>query len=343
MRRFTIRAVVEPSQWIQAENRYRIVREIARGGMGIVYEAIQVGAEGFEKRVALKVILGDLTEDREFVDMFIGEAKLVADLVHENIVQIYQLGALDGGYYMSLEFIDGVTLEDFVLRHQTAGRALPLELCVFITARVCRALEYAHTKVDAEGNLLGIVHRDVSPGNVMMTFGGVVKLTDFGIAKARHLTHDQEGEILLGKARYMSPEQAQFQVTDRRSDIFSAGIILYELLTGEPLFEGQDTIVTLESVVGRKLEPLARVAPAVPEAVCRIVDKALQRDVRRRYQSAGAMAFELEHYMYANRFGPTNISLHRYLKLLFPGAGSDLLDPSVPDPYYERLRAGEAV
>lgn len=335
--------MVGPSQWIHDENRFRIVREIARGGMGIVYEAIQVGAEGFEKRVALKVILGELTADREFVDMFIGEAKLVADLVHENIVQIYQLGAVQGGYYMSLEFIDGVTLEDFVLRHQEVGRALPLELCVFIIARVCRALEYAHTKVDPEGNLLGIVHRDVSPGNVMMTYGGVVKLTDFGIAKARHLTRDQEGEILLGKARYMSPEQAQFKATDRRSDVFSAGILLYELLTGEPLFEGQDTIVTLESVVSRELPPLARVARGVPETVCKIVDKALQRDVRRRYQSAGAMGFDLEHFMYSNRFGPTNISLHRYLKMLFPGAGSDLLDPSVPDPYFERLRAGEAV
>lgn len=334
--------MVEPSQWISDVNRYRITREIARGGMGIVYEAVQVGAQGFEKRVALKVILGDLTSDREFVEMFIGEAKLVADLVHENIVQIYQLGAVENGYYMSLEFIDGVNLEDFVLRHIELGKKLPLELCVFVIARVCRALEYAHTKVDVAGDLLGIVHRDVSPGNVMLTYGGVVKLTDFGIAKARHLVNDQEGEVLLGKARYMSPEQAQFKTTDRRSDVFAAGIILYELLTGEALFEGQDTIVTLESVVSRELKPLAEVAPHLPPEVSRIVDRALQRDVRRRYQTAGAMGFELEHFMYKNRFGPTNISLHRYLKLLFPTQVLDLIDPSVPDPYFERLQAGEA-
>jgi eukaryotic-like serine/threonine-protein kinase len=334
--------VADPSNVIVDENRYEIVREIARGGMGIVYEAIQVGAEGFEKRVALKVILGTLTDDREFVSMFIGEAKLVADLVHENIVQIYQLGAAPGGYYMSLEFIDGVTLEDFVLRHQELGRKLPLELCVFIISRVCRALEYAHTKVDKDGNVLGIVHRDISPGNIMVTYGGVVKLTDFGIAKARNLMNDQEGEILLGKARYMSPEQAQFKTTDRRSDVFAAGIVLHELLTGEALFEGQDTIVTLESVVSRKLEPLSKTATDLPPEVCRVVDRALQRDTKKRYQTAGAMGFELEHFMYKNRFGPTNISLHRYLKWLWPDTVLDLIDPSVPDPFFERLMAGGA-
>jgi eukaryotic-like serine/threonine-protein kinase len=328
---------------IRDENRYEILREIARGGMGIVYEAVQQGVKGFEKRVALKVIHGELTTDREFVDMFIGEAKLVADLVHENIVQIYQLGAVPGGgYYMSLEFIDGVTLEDLVLRAVELEQRIPIELCAFITSRVCRALEYAHTKTDADGNLLGIVHRDVSPGNIMCTYGGVVKLTDFGIAKARHLTRDQEGEVLLGKARYMSPEQAQFKTTDRRSDIFTAGIILYELLTGEALFDGQDTIVTLESVVSRELEPLVDVAPDLPKDLCDIVDRALQRDPRLRYQTAGAMGFDLERFMYSNRFGPTNISLHRYLKELWPGQVFDLIDPSVPDPYYERLKAGKA-
>jgi serine/threonine-protein kinase len=174
----------------------------------------------------------------------------------------------------------------------------------------------------------------------MATYGGVVKLTDFGIAKARNLMNDQEGEVLLGKARYMSPEQAQFKTTDRRSDVFAAGIVLYELLTGEALFEGQDTIVTLESVVSRTLEPIAGKVPDLPPEVCRVVDRALQRDVRRRYQTAGAMGFELEHFMYKNRFGPTNISLHRYLKWLWPDTVLDLIDPSVPDPFFERLMAG---
>lgn len=317
--------------------RYRIVREIARGGMGVVYEAYQLGAEGFEKRVALKVILRELTSDPEFVQMFIGEAMLVADLVHENIVQIYQLGCTEGMYYMSLEYIDGITLEDLALRHHELGRRAPSELAAFVIARVCRALEYAHTKTDDAGNLLGVVHRDVSPGNVMMTFGGVVKLTDFGVAKAKTLAMDLEGEVLLGKVRYMSPEQASFGRTDQRSDVFAAGILLYELLTGDPLFDGDDTVVTLDEVVHREIPPLEQVAPEVPPELAAIVGRALERDVERRFQTAGQMGFALEKYMYSNRFGPTNLSLHRYLRTLYRERVRSLIDPSVPDPYFERL------
>jgi serine/threonine-protein kinase len=331
------RALVDAFQEIVDKNRYRIVREVAKGGMGAVYEALQGGAEGFEKRVALKIILEELTSDPEFVAMFIGEAKLVADLIHENIVQMYQLGRVEKMYYMSLEYIDGITLEDFVLKHEELKRTLPLELCLFIISRTCRALEYAHTKRNQEGKFLGIVHRDISPGNVMMTYGGVVKLTDFGIAKAKDVMRDQEGEVLLGKVRYMSPEQAKFQTTDARSDIFALGIVLWELLAGQPMFDdGSDTISTLEHVVSRKIDPIREVNPAVPEEVAQILDRALQRDAAQRYQTAGRMGFELERFMYSNRFGPTNISLHRYLKTLYPEVPV-YIDPTVPDPYFERL------
>ncbi|RMG15205.1 MAG: serine/threonine protein kinase [Planctomycetota bacterium] len=333
----------QPYWQIEMRTTFRILREVARGGMGAVYEAHQLGAEGFRKRVALKIILQELTDDPEFVDMFIAEAKLVADLVHENIVQIYQLGSAAGRYYMSQEFIDGVNLGDFVQRHHERGLAIPVELCAFILSRVCRALEYAHTRRDPEGKLLGIVHRDVSPGNVMITTGGVVKLTDFGIAKARTLARDFEGQLLLGKARYMSPEQARFQSTDQRSDVFSAGILLYELLSDAPLFAGEDTLVTLEQVVDRPIPPLAEVAPRpVPDALQAVVDRALQREREARYPSAGRMGLDLERFMYSDRFGPTNLSLHRYMKRLFPERVVDRIDPSVPDPYFERLEAGGA-
>jgi serine/threonine-protein kinase len=170
----------------------------------------------------------------------------------------------------------------------------------------------------------------------MMTYGGVVKLTDFGIAKAKNVMRDQEGEVLLGKVRYMSPEQARFMPTDGRSDVFSLGIVLYELLSGQALFDQGDTMVTLESVVSAKIEPIRDVNPTIPEEIAKILDKALARDVTERYQTAGRMGFDLERYMYSNRFGPTNISLHRYLKSLFPTVPAHV-DPTVPDPFFERL------
>ena len=327
--------------------RFRLVREIARGGMGVVYEARQLGTAGFEKRVALKVLLPEVTEAHELLEMFQGEARLVADLVHENIVQIYHLGRIPphlcpgapagGLLYIAMELIDGVSLQDFALRHRDQERRVPLELALFLVSRLCRALEYAHSRVDEEGRPLGIVHRDVSPGNVLLTWGGVVKLTDFGVAKARHLTHDLEGQVLLGKARYMSPEQARFEETDRRSDVFAAGIVLHELLSGQALFDGPDTLVELESVVSRRIPPLAEVAPDVPPAVCRVVERALQREREARYPTAGRMGHELEQLLYADRFGPTNISLHRWLRRLYPLAAPALTDAGVPDPWFDRL------
>jgi serine/threonine protein kinase len=326
-----------PYYRIRDETSFRIQRELARGGMGAVYEAYQLGVEGFEKRVALKVLLQNLSADEEFVAMFIQEAVLVADLVHENVVQIYQLGYADGTYYMSLEFIDGVTLGDFLKRHEELGRKIPAELAAFIVSRMCRALEYAHTKLGADGTPLGIVHRDISPGNVMLTFSGVAKLTDFGIAKARLHKLDLEGEVLLGKVRYMSPEQARFEVTDLRSDLFSVGVVFYQLLLGEQLFKGEDTIATLQEVTTSVIPPLLEVAPHVSPALASIVDRALKRPRGERYPSAGQMGFDIEKFMYGDRFGPTNLSLHRYLGALYPDRVQNWIDPSVPDPYFERL------
>ncbi|MEE9312589.1 MAG: serine/threonine-protein kinase, partial [Planctomycetota bacterium] len=214
---------------IEDTNTFKLVKKIAEGGMGAVYEAIQIGADGFEKRMAIKTILEDFSTNDEFVEMFIGEAKLVADLIHQHIVQIYQLGRVDKQCYMAMEFIEGVNLEQFLDRHLQYKKRCPTELCVYIASRIARALEYAHKKRNKEGELLGVVHRDVSPKNIMISSDGVCKLTDFGIAKARNLMKDKEGDVLMGKVQYMSPEQAAFEQTDGRSDIFSLGICLYEL------------------------------------------------------------------------------------------------------------------
>jgi serine/threonine-protein kinase len=183
--------------------------------MGVFYESEQLGTRDFINRVAIKFVRPNYASQKTFIDNFIGEARLVADLIHTNIVQTYHLGEANGVYFIAMELIRGVNLEQFAEQVGDKRRVLPRELAVFITSRVARGLAYAHAKTDKDGRPLGIVHRDVSFKNVMIAFEGDVKLTDFGIAKARGFLIDQEGEIVAGKADYMSPEQADFQITTR--------------------------------------------------------------------------------------------------------------------------------
>src|ERR1041384_1737091 len=206
--------------------------------MGVVYEAEQHGTRDFVKRVAIKVIRQNYASQKDFIENFIGEAKLVADLIHTNIVQTYHLGEAKGMYFICMELIRGVNLEQFTQQLENRRRVLPRELAVFITSRIARGLAYAHAKTDKDGKHLGIVHRDVSFKNILIAFEGDVKLTDFGIAKAKGFLQDNEGEVVAGKADYMSPEQASFKITDKRSDIFSSGVVLAHLLLGYNIFKG---------------------------------------------------------------------------------------------------------
>ena len=311
---------------IKEEKHYELTRLLAEGGMGAVYEASQFGAEGFQKTVALKSILETYSSNMEFVRLFIGEAKLVADLVHENIVQVYHLGRTGEMYYIAMEFVDGFNLEKFIDHHIDKGLELPVDLAAFIISRVCRGLEYAHKKRGRDGELLGIVHRDVSPKNVMINSEGVVKLTDFGIANARQVMEQEEGEVLMGKVEYMSPEQAQYLATDLRSDVFSLGIVFYELLTGHHLFETEDIYETLNNVKRKPIPDPRTFRPDVPEALAKILMRSLERDLDKRYQTAGEMGFELEYFMYHDRYGPTNVTLSNYVKEHFlnrPADGHD--------------------
>jgi len=306
------------SNFIRANVEYQLTRRIAEGGMGAVYEAVQYGSEGFQKQVAVKTIIHELTDNQDFVDMFIGEAKLVADLVHENIVQVYHLGHSGDAFYIIMEYIDGVDLMSFMARHKEKKAEIPVELCAFIISRVCRGLDNAHRKVGRDGRLLGVVHRDVSPRNIMITRLGVVKLGDFGIAKARKLLESREGDILMGKSQYMSPEQADYQETTPASDLFSLGIVFYQLLTGVSVFEDEDTLVTLRNVSRAKVPPVRKLNPNVPADLEEILMTALKRKPEDRFVSAGEMGYALEHYMYHDRFGPTNVTLENYLSEIFP-------------------------
>ncbi|MBN4054906.1 serine/threonine protein kinase [Acidimicrobium ferrooxidans] len=306
------------AQEIVDSYRFKLTRKIAEGGMGTVYEALQYGTDGFTKRLAVKTLNREVSSDEEFVGMFVGEAKLVANLVHQNIVQIYQLGKSGQQFYIAMEYISGVNLQEFLDRHADLTRQVPVDTAAFIVSRICRGLEYAHQSTSADGNLLGVVHRDISPKNLMMTWEGVVKIADWGIAKARAFMTDREGDILLGKSQYMSPEQASFEQTDARSDLFSLGIVFYELLAGGPLFDDAETIVILDKVMNADVGPIRQHCPDLPTEIERILMRALARDRQGRYQTAKEMGDDLEHYMYDKGFGPTNQTLQAYLRETFP-------------------------
>jgi serine/threonine-protein kinase len=297
--------------------RYEIVRKIFEGGMGIIYEAEQHGARNFVKRIAIKVIRQSYVSQKQFIENFIGEAKLVADLIHTNIVQTYHLGEAKGVYYIAMELIRGVNLEQFADQLRDKNRVLPSEIAVFIASRVCRGLAYAHAKLDKDGKPLGIVHRDVSFKNVMVALEGDVKLTDFGIAKARGFLIDNEGEVVAGKADYMSPEQANFQITDKRSDLFSLGVVLSNLLLGHNIFKGASPEESRKNIMNMPIPDFRTRDPRIDDRLNEILHHALARDLNKRYPSADEMLYDLEHYIYHSGYGPTNETLGKLTRDLF--------------------------
>ncbi len=302
---------------IQCPVRYKIVNKIFEGGMGVVYEAEQHGASGFVKRVAIKVIRQSYANQKLFIENFIGEAKLVADLIHTNIVQTYHLGETDGMFFIAMEMIRGANVEQFIVKCGEQTRQLPKELAVFIASRIARGLAYAHAKTDKDGKTLGIVHRDINLKNVMITFEGDVKITDFGIAKARGLLQDQEGEVVAGKVDYMSPEQSNFQITDKRSDIFSLGIVLAQLLLGHNIFKGTSMTESRERVQNMVIPDFQTLDPRIDESLDKILHKCLERDLAHRYASADEVLHELEHYIYHAGYGPTNETMGRFIRQVF--------------------------
>src|SRR5439155_12313998 len=274
--------------------------------MGVVYEAEQLGTRNFVKRVAIKVVRPNYASQKTFIENFVGEAKLVADLIHTNIVQTYHLGEANGVYFIAMELIRGVNLEQFAQQLADKRKVLARELAVFITSRIARGLAYAHAKADKDGKPLGIVHRDVSFKNIMIAFEGDVKLTDFGIAKAKGFLIDQEGEIVAGKADYMSPEQANFQITDKRSDIFSTGVVLAHLLLGRNIFKGPTAEESRQRMMSLPIPDFRTLDPRVDDRLNEILHRALARDLGQRFASADEMLYDLEHYIYHSGYGPTN-------------------------------------
>jgi serine/threonine-protein kinase len=308
---------------IFTEINYEMVRKIADGGMGLVYEAMQLGAGNFRKVVAIKLIREEYSAITEFQKNFIGEARLVADLIHTNIVQTYHLGQIGGQYFMVMEFVRGVNLEQFLDKHRATSKTIPIDLAAFIISRIARGLTYAHDKCDREGRHLNIVHRDIGPKNVMMAYEGDVKLTDFGIAKALDLMYNEEGKVIAGKDEYLSPEQASYAVTDARADLFPLGIVLTELLLGRNIFRAMDRAESRRNILSMPIPRFSTLRADIDPKLEAIIQKALTRDREKRYQCAAEMMTDLELYLYSDRYGPTNEKLGTYIRDLF-----DVRDPT---------------
>jgi eukaryotic-like serine/threonine-protein kinase len=302
---------------IFSELHYEMVRKVADGGMGVVYEAHQLGAGNFRKVVAVKLIREEYSAIEEFQKNFIGEARLVADLIHTNIVQTYHLGQVGGQYFMVMEFVGGVNLEQFLDQHRKLGKTVPIDLAAFIISRIARGLTYAHAKCDRDGRHLNIVHRDIGPKNVMIAYEGDVKLTDFGIAKALDLMYNEEGKVIAGKDEYLSPEQASYGITDARADLFPLGIVLTELLLGRNVFRAVDRAHSRRNILSMAIPRFGTLRPDIDEGLENIIQRALTRDRDKRYQSAADLLTDLELYLYSDRYGPTNEKLGVYLRDLF--------------------------
>jgi serine/threonine protein kinase/Flp pilus assembly protein TadD len=304
--------VFQPTQF----GKYQLLDKIAVGGMAELYRAKLTGVQGFEKLIAIKKILPNLSEEENLNTAFIDEAKLAALLHHENIVQIYDFGSMDDQYFIAMEYLFGKDLR--TIRQTAKKRDMPLgmENIFYIVARICAGLDYSHNLKDLQGKPLNIIHRDINPQNIFVTYEGQVKVIDFGIAKAANHNTKTRENLIKGKLAYMSPEQANGQRIDHRSDIFSTGIILYELLAVRRMFEGE-TMHVLSLVREAQYDPPEEVIPDLPAKLNDILRKALAKDPENRYQSAGDMLADVEECAFELSLRPNARNFAQYLKELF--------------------------
>jgi serine/threonine protein kinase len=279
--------------------KYYLLERINVGGMAEVFKAKTFGVEGFERLLAVKRILPNIAEDEEFITMFIDEAKIAVQLQHANIAQIFDLGKVEESYFIALEYVNGRDLRSIFDRMRSRGEALPIALACHVMMQVCEGLDYAHNKRDGQGRELHLIHRDISPQNVLIGYDGEVKLIDFGIAKAAGKASTTQAGILKGKFGYMSPEQVRGLPIDKRSDIFAVGIVLYELLTGERLFVGETDFSTLEKVRNVEIVPPSSYNKKIPQELERLMMKALARDPEDRYSNAIDLHDDLQSFLYS--------------------------------------------
>ena len=276
--------------------KYLIVGELAVGGMAEVFLGVHRGLEGFQKSVVIKRVLPAFTTNASFVQMFVGEARIAARLEHPNIVRTYEFGEVGGQYFTAMEYLPGEDLAKTLDKLAFAHQHMPLHLAAGIVANVCAGLHFAHGLTDTAGRPLGLVHRDINPANVIVTYAGEVKIIDFGIAKTTTSSETQNGAV-KGKLAYMSPEQLLARGVDQRSDVFSTGVVLWELLTGRPLFLRDNEGATLYAIMNEPLHAPSRYRPDIPRALDDITLTALARTPADRYESAEQLGIALERWL----------------------------------------------
>lgn len=308
-------AVVDPTSASRGRiapfGKYLLLQRVSVGGMAEVFKAIPADAQRIDQIVAIKRILPSIAEDSEFIGMFIDEARIAGQLTHPNICRMYELGRVGADHYIAMQFLWGRDLLKVMNRHKKAGRFVDPSMAAFVGARALSALHYAHTKNDSRGRPLNIIHRDVSPQNIIVGYSGQVKLIDFGVARAASQSQKTQAGILKGKFGYMSPEMVRGLPIDHRSDVFAMGICLHELLTNSRLFYGETDFATLELVRDAQVAPPSLKAPGIPAALDAIVMKALAREAEDRYQSAEEMQRALEQFLAAQDqpYGQTDVGM----------------------------------
>ncbi|MCH9684692.1 MAG: protein kinase [Deltaproteobacteria bacterium] len=312
----------------QTIGKFTLLDRIGEGGMARLYLARTAGLGGFVKRVVVKQILPHLAEDAEFIARFIQEARLAATLDHPNIATVYEVDVEDGIYFYSMEYVRGRDLRQVLRRVAERGQVLRIDEIVAIISALCAGLAHAHTKRDAEGSPLGIVHRDVSPSNVLVGFEGAVKLTDFGVAKARTGLVATEAGMLRGKIPYMSPEQCRGEAVDRRSDVYAVGVLLWEMLTGERLHRCENEVGLIHKIARADAPSPRPLRPDCPPRLEAIVMKALERSAATRYQSAASLRDDLEEFARKAGLGLSGSTVARLMAAQFTEAIAAELTPT---------------
>ena len=296
-----------------AEQRYRVVERLAAGGMAEVFVGDAMSVQGFKKRVAIKRVLPHLASNENFIGMFLDEARLGARMNHANIVSVLDIGAADNTYFIVMEYVDGANLKTIIEVLLKQGRPVPMKEAVYIAMEACRGLSYAHELCDDDGNDLDIVHRDISPPNILISKRGEVKLADFGLAKATSQLENTDPGVVKGKFSYLSPEAARGEEVDCRSDIFATGILLYELLVGKRLFDGDTDYKTVQLVRQAQVPSLTAQNPEVTPELEAIVRKALHKDASERFQRAEDLGDAIAQYLFSRGLKVTSRDIEQLI------------------------------